>query len=148
MYKISVIVPVYNVEKFLAQCLESLVQQTYKNLEIIIVDDGTSDGSDKIYKTYAEKDNRIKIIKQKNAGVSVARNTGLAAATGQYVHFIDSDDYIDIDYYEKMINSATDIFPDIIAGSVISQNAPLYNVAYKNRCVLKSVTEKFLTTNA
>ena len=102
MYKISVIVPVYNVEKFLAQCLESLVLQTYKNLEIIIVDDGSSDNSYKIYKKYAKSDSRIQIIKQKNAGVSAARNTGLASATGEYVHFIDSDDYIDIDYYEKI----------------------------------------------
>ena len=148
MYKISVIVPVYNVEKFLAQCLESLVLQTYKNLEIIIVDDGSSDNSYKIYKKYAKSDSRIQIIKQKNAGVSAARNTGLASATGEYVHFIDSDDYIDIDYYEKMLKASRSMSPDIIAGGVVSQNAPLYNIVYDSKCVLKTSTEKFLITNA
>lgn len=148
MDKISVIVPVYNVEKFLAQCLESLVQQTYKNLEIIIVDDGSPDNSFRVYNKYAKSDSRIKIVKQKNSGVSVARNTGLSVATGKYVHFIDSDDYIDIDYYEKMMSVASGVFPDIIASSVISQNAPMYNIRYKNKLVLKTVTEKFLITNA
>ena len=148
MDKISVIVPVYNVEKFLAQCLESLVQQTYKNLEIIIVDDGSPDNSFRVYNKYAKSDSRIKIVKQKNSGVSVARNTGLSVAAGKYVHFIDSDDYIDIDYYEKMMSVASGVFPDIIASSVISQNAPMYNIRYKNKLVLKTVTEKFLITNA
>ena len=148
MHKISVIVPVYNVEKFLAQCLESLIRQTYKNLEIIIIDDGSSDNSYKIYKKYAKNDSRIKIIKQINAGVSAARNAGLASATGEYIHFIDSDDYIDIDYYEKMLSASGSMSPDIIAGGVVSQNAPLYNIVYDSKCVLKTPTEKFLITNA
>lgn len=148
MDKISVVVPVYNVEKFLDQCLGSLVKQTYQNLEILIIDDGSTDGSDVIYKKYAIKDNRIKIIKQKNAGVSAARNTGIKYATGDWVHFIDSDDYIDVDYYEKMIAAAGNYLPDILAGGVISQNSNLYNIQYKTKCVLCSPTEKFLQTNA
>ncbi|MDO4424139.1 MAG: glycosyltransferase family 2 protein, partial [Pseudomonadota bacterium] len=135
MDKISVIIPVYNTENFLEQCLGSVVNQTYKNLEILIVDDGSPDKSDAVYKRFALEDNRIKIIKQKNSGLSVARNTGLKFATGQWIHFIDSDDYLDLDYYEKMVNAARDINPDIIAGGVISQNSNLYNIQYKTKCV-------------
>ena len=148
MNKISVIVPVYNTEKFLSQCLGSIVNQTYKNLEILIIDDGSPDKSDAVYEKYAMQDNRIKIIKQKNAGISAARNAGLRFATGDWVHFVDSDDYLDIDYYEKMICAAQDINPDIIAGGVISQNSNLYNIQYKTRCILFSNTEKFMQTNA
>lgn len=148
MEKISVIIPVYNTEKFLKQCLGSVVNQTYKNLEILIVDDGSPDKSDAVYKQFALQDNRIKIIKQKNAGISAARNTGLKFASGQWVHFIDSDDYLDIDYYEKMMNAVYDVNPDIIAGGVISQNSELYNIQYKTTCVLFTKTEKFLVTKA
>lgn len=148
MEKISVIIPVYNTEKFLKQCLGSVINQTYKNLEILIIDDGSPDKSDAVYKQFALQDNRIKIIKQKNAGISAARNTGLKFASGQWVHFIDSDDYLDIDYYEKMMNVVYDVNPDIIAGGVISQNSELYNIQYKTTCVLFTKTEKFLVTNA
>lgn len=148
MEKISVIIPVYNTEKFLKQCLGSVVNQTYKNLEILIIDDGSPDKSDAVYKQFALQDNRIKIIKQKNAGISAARNTGLKFASGQWVHFIDSDDYLDIDYYEKMMNVVYDVNPDIIAGGVISQNSELYNIQYKTTCVLFTKTEKFLVTKA
>lgn len=148
MEKISVIIPVYNTEKFLKQCLGSVVNQTYKNLEILIIDDGSPDKSDAVYKQFALQDNRIKIIKQKNAGISAARNTGLKFASGQWVHFIDSDDYLDIDYYEKMMNAVYDVNPDIIAGGVISQNSELYNIQYKTTCVLFTKTEKFLVTKA
>ena len=148
MNKISVIVPVYNTEKFLGQCLGSITNQTYKNLEILIIDDGSPDKSSTVYEQYAAQDNRIKIIKKKNAGISAARNTGIQFATGDWVHFIDSDDYLDLDYYEKMIAATNDINPDIIAGGVISQNSNLYNIQYKTRCMLFSTTEKFLQTNA
>lgn len=148
MSKISVIVPVYNVEKFLDQCLGSLVCQTYRNLEILIVDDGATDKSSKIYQKYASTDNRIKIITQKNSGVSATRNHGLKFATGDWVHFIDSDDYLDIDYYEKMMAAARDATPDMLAGDVISQNSNLYNVRYKSSIALYTPTEKFIQTNA
>ena len=148
MNKISVVVPVYNVEKFLDQCLGSLVGQTYRNLEILIVDDGSTDGSCSIYQQYASTDNRIKIIKQKNAGVSAARNNGLKFATGDWVHFMDSDDYLDIDYYEKMMAAVGESNPDMLAGDVISQNSNLYNVRYKSSVALYTPTEKFIQTNA
>lgn len=148
MQKISVIIPVYNVEKFLPQCLNSIIHQTYTNLEIIVVDDGSSDKTCEIYENFAKHDKRIKIIYQQNAGVSAARNNGLAHATGDYIHFMDSDDYIDLDYYEKMITANKNITADIIAGNVVSQNGSFYEIEYKTKSILTSLTEKFITTNA
>lgn len=93
--KVSVIIPVYNVEKFLDRCLQSVVNQSFKNLEIICVNDGSTDGSETIIKKYVKKDHRIKLITQKNGGLSAARNTGLKAATAEYIMFVDSDDWIE-----------------------------------------------------
>lgn len=101
--KISVVVPVYNVEDYLAQCLNSIVGQTYRDLEIIIVDDGSTDDSVRICEEYASKDSRISVIHQPNGGVSVARNTGIDAATGDYLTFVDSDDWLEKEMYEKMM---------------------------------------------
>ena len=98
--KISVIVPIYNVEKYIDRCIKSIVNQTYKNLEIILINDGSLDKSGQICDTWESKDNRIKVIHQMNSGVSVARNTGLENATGEYVTFVDSDDYIEPKYCE------------------------------------------------
>lgn len=101
---ISVIVPVYNTSKYLPQCLDSLLNQTYPNLEIICVDDGSTDNSWEVLQEYAAKDNRVKVFHQENAGVSVARNKALAHATGEWLSFIDSDDWLDLDTYEKCVN--------------------------------------------
>lgn len=98
---VSIIVPVYNVEKYLERCLDSLINQTYRNLQIILVDDGSGDGSETICDRYAEQDNRIQVIHKKQSGVSAARNTGLEAAKGSYICFVDSDDWI----HEKMIET-------------------------------------------
>ncbi|MBE6453854.1 MAG: glycosyltransferase [Alphaproteobacteria bacterium] len=114
MSKISVIVPVYNVEQYLPQCLDSIINQTYKNLEIICVDDGSPDNSGKILDEYAKKDKRIKVIHQENGGLSVARNTGLDNATGEWVSFIDSDDYIALDFYENLISAANKSDTDVV----------------------------------
>ena len=122
--KISVVVPMYNAEKFISKTLEHLIHQTYDNLEFIIVDDGSSDSCADIVKTYAKKDKRIVLIKQKNGGVSIASNNGLAAATGDYVHFHDHDDFVNLDYYEKMANAANITGADILCGEV---NQPDYN---------------------
>ena len=83
--KISIIVPVYNIEKYLSQCIESIINQNYKNIEIILVNDGSTDKSGDICDSYSLKDNRIKVIHKKNEGVSIARNTGLKVATGEYI---------------------------------------------------------------
>lgn len=99
---ISVIVPIYNAEKHLRRCIDSILSQTYKNLEIILVNDGSLDDSKNICYDYRKKDNRIKVIDKDNKGVSNSRNTGLRAATGKYIFFIDCDDFIDYDAIEKL----------------------------------------------
>lgn len=101
---ISVIIPVYNVEKYLHRCLDSVIAQTYQNLEIICVDDGSIDDSGNICDQYAVRDARIKVIHQENQGPSAARNRGLDAADGEYIAFVDSDDYILEDMYKKMLD--------------------------------------------
>lgn len=104
--KVTVIVPVYNVEKFLSQCIESIISQTFKNLEIILVNDGSTDNTDKIAEEYAKEDKRIKIIHKTNEGVSIARNIGIDASNGDYVCFVDGDDFIQPDYVEYLLNMA------------------------------------------
>ena len=99
---ISIIVPVYNVEKYLEKCIESIINQNYRNIEIILVDDGSKDNSGNICDKYAEKDSRIKVIHKKNGGLSDARNSGLEVAKGKYVGFVDSDDFIAKDMYEYL----------------------------------------------
>lgn len=101
---ISVIIPVYNPGRHFIRCLNSIVGQTHQNLEIILVDDGSSDGSEAICDEYAAKDPRIHVIHQENKGVSAARNAGLDIATGDYYHFPDSDDYLDADAYEYLLH--------------------------------------------
>lgn len=111
---ISVIIPVYNVKKYLSECLDSVVNQTYKNLQIILVDDGSTDFSGKICDEYANNDNRIIVVHQKNAGAGAAKNTGLELIDGDYFSIIDSDDYIELDMYEKMVNSLEKYNADIV----------------------------------
>lgn len=101
---ISVIIPVYNIEKYLSRCISSIVNQTYKNLEIILIDDGSTDKSLKICKDWEKKDDRIKVISQENRGVSSARNKGLSIAKGDYISFVDGDDEIVKDLYSSFIS--------------------------------------------
>ena len=101
---VTVVVPVYNVEKYLDRCIDSIVNQTYKNLEIILVDDGSPDNCPKMCDAWAEKDNRIKVIHKQNAGAGIARNSGIEASTGDYVLFVDSDDFIDLKTIEKCVS--------------------------------------------
>lgn len=106
--KISVIIPVYNVEKYLKRCLDSVISQKYKNLEIILIDDGSTDNSGKICDEYAQKDKRIIVIHKENGGLSDARNKGLEVCTGDYISFVDSDDWIEEDFFEYVVNNAKD----------------------------------------
>ncbi|MCM1010794.1 MAG: glycosyltransferase [Fusobacterium sp.] len=122
MYKISVVIPVYNVEKYLSRCLESVVNQTFKDLEIICIDDGSSDKSLEILRSYAEKDSRFVIVVQKNSGPSVARNKGIDIAKGKYISFIDADDWIDLNFYEKLYSAAVGRNADIAAAGIIRLN--------------------------
>lgn len=102
--KISVIVPIYRVEKYLKRCIDSLINQTYKNLEIILIDDGSDDNCPAICDSYSAIDHRIKVVHQTNQGIADARNAGLKEVTGQYITFVDPDDYLSIYTYEKMLH--------------------------------------------
>ena len=120
--KITVIVPVYNVENYLNKCLDSLINQTYKNLEIIVINDGSTDNSGKICQEYAQKDNRIIYIEKENGGQSEARNMGLDRMTGSYVTFVDSDDWVELDYVEVLYNKLIEYQADIAVGNYYSYN--------------------------
>lgn len=119
MPKVSVIVPCYNVEKYVATCIESLVAQTLKDIEIILVDDGSPDNSGKICDEYKSRDERIKVIHKANEGVSAARNDGLKEACGEYVIFVDSDDYLPDHACEALFQKAIETSSDIVVGDVI-----------------------------
>lgn len=121
--KISVIVPIYKVEKHLNKCLDSLINQTYKNLEIILVDDGSPDRCGIICDEYSKKDNRIMVIHKDNEGVASARNLGMEVATGEYIGFVDSDDWIESDMYELLMKNALEYDADIsMCGENVYEN--------------------------
>ena len=116
---ISVIVPIYKVEKYLNKCVDSLINQTYRNLEIILVDDGSPDNCPIICDDYANKDDRVKVIHKSNGGLSDARNAGMKVATGKYISFIDSDDYISLDFMETMLNTMILKEADIVECDIV-----------------------------
>jgi len=133
---VSVIIPVYNVEKYLDKCIDSVVCQTYKNLEIILVDDGSPDNCPKMCDDWAKKDKRIKVIHKKNGGQGSARNMALEIITGDYVCFIDSDDWLELDYVEVMLEACINNNADIAICKIksIDEEKPIPNdvVACKN----------------
>ena len=122
MDTVSVVVPVYNVEKYLVRCIQSILSQTYRELEIILVDDGSKDNSSWMCDQLAAKDARIKVVHQENQGLGCARNTGLKNATGAFVAFVDSDDYIGESHIEKLYRSAIETQADIAVGFYVSIN--------------------------
>jgi len=129
--KVSVIVPVYNMEKRLNKCLDSLVNQTYKDIEIIVINDGSKDNSLDIIKSY--HDDRIKLIDQENQGISIARNNGISISTGEYLCFLDSDDYFELDAIEKFVNKITSDNSDIVVCDYYmfdDNNRKIMNVGY------------------
>ena len=105
MVKISIVIPIYNAEDHLQRCVDSVLNQTEKNIEIILVDDGSKDNSIEICKNYLNQDKRVQLIHQENSGVSAARNIGLKVASGKYVTFLDSDDYVEPDYMHKIMGN-------------------------------------------
>lgn len=114
MSLVSIIVPVYNTERYVKTCIESIINQTYKEIEIIIIDDGSTDSSATICDSYAAKYEAIKVIHQENSGVAVARKVGVECATGKYVMFVDSDDWIEKDMIRKMYLTAEQRYADIV----------------------------------
>ena len=117
--RISVIVPVYNAKRTLGECIESVLQQTYRDIELILVDDGSADESGEICDTYAKKDRRIKVIHKENGGVSSARNMGIEKAEGEYICFIDSDDYIEAETLATAEKSISDTNPDLFIWGMV-----------------------------
>ena len=116
---ISIIIPIYNVEKYLEKCLDSILNQTYKNLEIILIDDGSTDNSPNICNSYCEKDKRIKIIHKNNEGVSSARNKGIELSKGKYIVFIDSDDYVSNEHIEVLYDCIISNNVDLVISNLI-----------------------------
>lgn len=132
---VSVIIPVYNVKKYAYQCISSVINQTYKNLEIILVDDGSTDGSGNICDSFGELDNRIKVIHKKNSGLGLSRNAGLDLASGDYIYFIDSDDFISEDIIQKLMSEISTYQLDTIIGGYIRTNEEgkeLYSKKYNS----------------
>ena len=140
MPKISIVIPVYNVEKYITQCLESVQKQTFKDFEVIIIDDGSPDESYKIYQRYADNDCRFKIVKKQNAGVSEARNTGIEEATGDFVMFIDSDDWMEETACEVLYNEALKNQADLIV-------ADAYTVEGNVRKRIRVFKDPFVTSD-
>ncbi len=133
---ISIIVPVYNVEKYIRRCVDSLINQTYNNLEIILVDDGSPDNSGAICDEYAEMDRRVKVIHKENGGVSSARNVGLDNVHGKYVGFVDADDYIDLHMYEVLYDNLVNNDADISMGIYAMENSAGEFIPHYNHDVL------------
>lgn len=127
--RISVIVPVYNVERYLAGCLDSLLAQTYRHLEIIVVNDGSTDGSGAVIEDYRSRDSRIKVVSKPNGGVSSARNAGLAHVTGEFTAFVDADDWASVDMFETLLEEAAASRADIVLCT--------YRREYENRSMEK-----------
>lgn len=132
---ISVIIPAYNVALYLSQCIENIKHQSYKNIEIIVVDDGSTDDTAKIAAQYA-----VKLIQQQNKGVSAARNTGIKNATGEYLHFMDPDDLISLNFYEDMLASSLKYEADVVFCGMINERQP--TLSYTNQQAFLAVTKE------
>ena len=145
--KLSIIVPVYNCEKYLEKCLNSLTNQTLSNIEIILVNDGSKDNSLEICKKHAKKDDRIIVLNQENSGQSKARNVGLAHAGGEFITFVDSDDWVDENYYEKLVNACEKYDADIACASIIRErkNFKKFRINYTKEQVITKIQEKIDT---
>lgn len=150
MSKVSIIVPVYNCEKYLKDCLDSLVNQTLKDIEIICVNDGSIDNSLDILNTYAQKDSRIVLINQENQGQSCARNKAMKIANGEYIAFVDADDWIDLDFFEKLYNEASKNCCDIAAGGIYwnltDGQVAFVDISFKKAKIYTKTSDKYKVT--
>ena len=141
MSKVSVIIPVYKVEKYLRKCLDSVIYQTYRDLEIIIIDDGSPDGCGAICDEYARKDDRISVIHKKNEGLCAARNDGLKLVSGKWVLFVDSDDWCELDLVQKAVKAAEEKDVDILLFN------PYRNIDEDNSKEIKAFPKEFETAD-
>lgn len=140
---VSIIVPIYNVEQYISKCIESILAQTYRDFELILVDDGSPDMCGTICDEYAKQDSRVHVIHQENKGVSAARNAGISLAKGEYISFIDGDDYVEKDFFERIITQFTDEVDCVCFGynSVDDDDNELGTLRYQTEC-FKLNTEK------
>ena len=132
---VSIVVPVYNISDYVGKCISSLVKQTYKNIEIVLVDDGSTDGSGNVCEIYAKEDRRIKVVHKKNGGLSDARNKGIRSAVGTYVSLVDGDDFVDEDYIEKQYETLKKYNADIAITS--------HKVIYARKTIDESTGEEY-----
>lgn len=132
MFKVSIIIPIYNAEKYIKRCVDSILNQTYKNIEILLINDGSKDSSEKIINEYAKKYDFIKVINKKNEGVAKTRNLGITKATGDYIMFLDNDDFVNEKFIESYVDSIND--SDIVVGGYkrVSSRKILFNKIIKN----------------
>ena len=144
MPKISIIIPVYNVEKYIHRCLDSILRQTISDIEIILIDDGSTDKCPQICDEYQKIDSRIKVVHKENEGLGLARNSGLNISSGEYVAFVDSDDFVDIDIFEKMYEKAVSFDCDAVLqgnklfnnGKISQKNSCKRNILYENENII------------
>ena len=127
---VSIIVPIYNAESFLDDCLESILKQTYENIEVLLIDDGSTDNSFSICEKYKNNDNRIKLIKQENSGVSITRNNGIKNANGEYIIFVDSDDVCDLKMVEILLQKSINKEVDYVLGNIKIVDTELHDIGY------------------
>lgn len=145
--KVSIIVPVYNVESYLEKCLTSLVNQTLKDVEIIIINDGSTDGSQKIIDKFKKKYNNIKSIKQENKGQAIARNIALKNCTGEYITYVDSDDYVELDMMEKLYKNVEKDKYDIVISDIIKEEENKSYIFKNYWQVSKDINKNFMTSH-
>ncbi|RHR28695.1 glycosyltransferase family 2 protein [Clostridium sp. AF19-22AC] len=144
MKKVSIVIPIYNVEKYIRECLDSVINQTYKDLEIILVDDGSPDQCPEICDEYATNDSRIRVIHKKNGGLSDARNAGIKSATGDYLMFVDSDDFIQDDMVEALLSACVEYNAQVAACGRYIYSDQMIQKKHCGKCILKFSSEKAL----
>lgn len=147
--KVSIIIPVYNVEQYLRECLNSVVNQTLADIEIICVNDGSTDNSYEILKEYAAKDSRIILLNQENKGPSVARNIAITQAKGEYLGFVDSDDWVDLNYFEELYNVANKFNAEIACAGFryVRKNRMRIRKFFKSQQLIVNIEDKLKVDN-
>ncbi len=145
---VSVVIPVYKADKYLRRCLDSLIAQTFTDWQAVCIDDGSPDRSPAILDEYAARDSRFKVIHKANAGVSAARNDGIENADGEFIHFLDADDWIDSEYYQAMVTVARDSGADMVVSGFVSDNKYTKPIVYRDVRLKRTIADKLRLTFA